>query len=191
MSTPSLGELADRGRAPATAFIIALAVRASALVSELGSPRARDFVATLVEDLWRACAGSPFDAEGWERELRALPEASIDDSHDPRYYAMRALGLIVDAVHAVNEPRLGELLVSASEGALDLAGDIEYRLRNAVGVETRLEHGESMAQRENFLLLMNSPLTPRAMSSEHLHASLQQGVEPYASAARTLRLAVK
>ena len=66
------------------------------------------------------------DAKGWKALMMALPEADIDDSHDPRYFAMRALGLLVDSINATEKEHAVETAISACGGKWDLLSDIEF-----------------------------------------------------------------
>lgn len=79
-----------------------------------------------------------------ERRIRSLEEASIDDSNDPRYYAMRALGILMDAIGASDAANAVAAARAACEGTVDLADDLDFIL-GAAGEETGVQAAERKA----------------------------------------------
>ena len=90
---------------------------------------------------------SPIDA-GAESQLLSVPEAHIDDSHDPRYYATRAIDLIRDLALAQDGSDPRELVVSCAEGAAALAADLDSVVSAARHASLGLEGSELTAQLE-------------------------------------------
>jgi hypothetical protein len=103
-------------------FTCACAERFHTVIVAIADAATVELSRTALEQAWSSIR-SPAPLRQIYDQLTELPEASIDDSNDPRYYAMRALGLIADAVRAANdEPE--DVAASTAGGALDLASDL-------------------------------------------------------------------
>jgi len=83
----------------------------------------------LVRDLW-ACAGragSPREAEEFERRMEAFPEVGCDDSYLLDYYAMSVMGIPLEALHVLAGGGV-ERALACSELALELLGGFRVLL---------------------------------------------------------------
>jgi len=113
----------------------------------------------IVEDLVKNSGSNDSPAPGGkESRLLSLPEAHIDDSHDPRYYATRAIDLIRDLALAEDGRDPRELVASCGEGAIALAADLDFVVSAAGHASLGLEEHELTAQQEALVGIQDAGL---------------------------------
>ncbi|TMQ09544.1 MAG: hypothetical protein E6J90_37795 [Deltaproteobacteria bacterium] len=148
-----LGTLSSCTMTQRALFTCACAERAHAVVAAIAEPITIEFSRAALEKAWNSVY-SPVSLRSTHEELVELPEAGIDDSNDPKYYVMRALGLIADALCAANDEP-DDVAASAAGGALDLASDLAH-----VSGEPTLPDLESAAQLDTLAALQMSETPP-------------------------------
>ena len=91
------------------------------------------------------------------KSIKELPESSKElDSHEPNYYAMRALGMLWHAVRSKHLETTKEALISSISSMLNLSADFDYLIGKRGKRETVLEDREMDYQQEIFRILNNS-----------------------------------
>lgn len=106
-------------------FACSCAQRLMPIITHLASATSSAECMRELEQAWSNATTAELAHEA-AAAIGRLPESSIDDSHDPKYYAMLAISVVVDAVHATGgEVRAAQ---SAAAGALDVATYFDYVL---------------------------------------------------------------
>lgn len=157
-------------------FTCACAERAFAVLAVIASPPTVDCARLAMNRAWLSIRAPESLTADYE-QLSALPEAHIDDSNDPRYYAMRALGILADAISAASEDG-DDVAISCAGGALDLANDIAF----STGDDT-LSSLELTAQHETLALLRNAH---EPLLDEKIRLQALTSTAPFLRAARAL-----
>jgi hypothetical protein len=114
------------GRAGFAIFAAACATRLTPVFESFartGKGRYTDWLA----QLW-VCIGAPDPAlsRELEQQIKAAPEAAVDDSHRPGYYAMRALGVLFYAVQVLAADDMAAAALRCSRAAGSLLRDLDY-----------------------------------------------------------------
>jgi hypothetical protein len=157
-------------------FTCACAERVQPVVVTIASPTTTEFSRSALDEAWRS-AGTPVVLSDVHDELASLPEAQIDDSNDPGYYAMRALGLVADALrNSGSAPE--DVAASAGGGALDLASDLAM-----VADEPSLPGLEATAQINTLAALRANQALP---SSEELQRIGRDATDAFSRAAKSI-----
>jgi hypothetical protein len=97
-----------------------------------------------------ACIGSPDPARNRElqQQIKAAPEAFVDDSNRPDYYAMRVLGVLFYAVQVLAAGDMEAAVLRCSRAAVSLLRDLDYALDTPPGSAGALAELELRAERE-------------------------------------------
>jgi hypothetical protein len=144
-------------------FVCACAERVLGILEVLAQPQSTQFCRRALEYVWAGTSLSPTLVD----DLSVLPEASIDDSNDPRYYAMLAMGLVNDALQPIDE--MNETAPSASGGALDLASSIDYITKTS-----RLAGLEAQAQAATLQILQSNDIEAVVPKLHELNVSTSE-----------------
>jgi hypothetical protein len=143
-------ELADRIQRTDPASLAAFATGCATRVAPVFRAFARSTNPLVfdkwVEDLW-ALVDHPSEQRAQElaAEIEKVPEASVDDSERPDFYAMRALSAVAYAAQTLVGEDSVQAALWASEATLSLLRDFDYVL---VRSDDTLEAGEAGAQAE-------------------------------------------
>lgn len=78
--------------------------------------------------------------------LDGLPESLVDDSNDDRHHAMRAIGIIMDAIVATDRVVATKYAHSASEGMANLAADLDFILVKETNNPPSVDTAEQLSQ---------------------------------------------
>lgn len=117
-------------RKQAALFAASCATRVSYVFISLAKETPPSEMTEWVDQLWSQLPTlSAERARVLEERVWSVPEANVDDSHLPEYWAMRALGVLHDALHVVFEEDLPEWTLSCSRSALALLSDMDFYLR--------------------------------------------------------------
>jgi len=148
VTTPA--ELLDHRNGPGAlaAFAAGCAARLTPVFeafARTGKGRYADWLA----QLW-TCIGSPDPSRsrGLEQRIMAAPEASVDDSNRPDYYAMRALGVLFYAVQVLTADDMAAAVLRCSRAAGSLLRDFDFVLGGPPGSAGSLAGLELRAERE-------------------------------------------
>jgi hypothetical protein len=124
--------------------------------------------------LWSVLVSDGDTAQAAEaaEALGALPEAQVDDSHDPEYFAMLALSVLAYALEAsrAEGPEPAEW---ASGALLNLTADIDQIIARGTAAEVidprnpppprEFEAQDAAFQTETIRTLQSDPALPRAL----------------------------
>jgi len=151
MTTPA--ERVDRLDGPASraefaALAAACATRLAPVFESFartGKGRYADWLAQL-----GACISSPDPARTRElqQQIKAAPEAFVDDSNRPDYYAMRVLGVLFYAVQVLAAGDMEAAVLRCSRAAVSLLRGFDYVLDTPPGSAGALAELELRAERE-------------------------------------------
>jgi hypothetical protein len=99
--------------------------------------------------LW-SCAGSldTVQAHHLQEQLRMAPEASVDDSHRPDYYAMRVFGVLLYGIQVILGSNPIESAILCAEEAISILRDFDYALGSHAGSPRSLVDMEVQAEEE-------------------------------------------
>src|SRR5215831_5077802 len=147
MTTPA--ELLDQRNGPVglAAFAAGCATRLT-LVFEAFARTGKGRYADWLAQLW-TCIGSPNPSRsrGLEQRIMAAPEAYVDDSNRPDYYAMRALGVLFYAVQVLTADDMAAAVLRCSRAAGALLHDFDFALGAPPGSAESLAGLELRAER--------------------------------------------
>jgi hypothetical protein len=158
-------ELQSLGLGGSRVFAVACACRVQIVVGHFGQTETKVECDRILDELWALVAAGDDNraaSERLRRRLENLPEASIDDPYRRGYYAMRALGVVADAISAVGEETLDgaqSAASAASDGAVSLAADIAFEA-GQVDRTPRLSDIEERAEAEMVRMLDAAPEHP-------------------------------
>lgn len=120
--------LEQLGRSGQVAFAAGCAQAISPVIERLGSTETVAAARLACELMWSAARGLDVDVADQAEALLELPEADIDDSHQPAYLCMSALGVVSDAIESVRSESPLESAMFASEGVWGLLGGVDLVL---------------------------------------------------------------
>jgi hypothetical protein len=144
------------GRAGYAAFAAGCAARLGPVFESFartGHGRYADWLAEL-----QACIDAPELARSrkLQGQVKAAPEASIDDSNRPDYYAMRALGVLFYAVQVLSAGDMAAAALRCARASLALLRDFDYVLSTPAGSPGAFTGLELRAERESLDMLKSS-----------------------------------
>lgn len=112
-------------------FCAACAEQVSPVFRALASPRGMDGFMDALEFVWSSFMDdeAPQKAAGFRELIDSSEDSAIDDSDNPRYYAMRSLGVLAACLDAIGSPDGLAASRAACAGALNLANNLDFLLR--------------------------------------------------------------
>lgn len=151
MTTPA--ELVDQLNGPAdraefVIFAVACATRLTPVFESFARTDKGRYADWLAQ-VW-ACMGSqdPARSRELQRQVMAAPEAAVDDSNRPDYYAMRVLGVLFYAVQVLAADDMAAAALQCSQAVGSLLRDFDYVLGTPPGSPSVLARLELRAERE-------------------------------------------
>ena len=110
-------------------FALACASRVGGVVRYFGTSQAKAAFDKVIARLWCLAIEGSLDGEQLQTDILNTPDAEIDDCYRRGYYAMRSLGVLVDAIEAFqsdSEQGVEDAAQAAADGVCSLAADIFY-----------------------------------------------------------------
>jgi hypothetical protein len=99
-----------------------------------------------VSQLWACIPPLDDKLHELERQVTSAPEANVDDSLRPDYYAMRALGVILHAIRVLLDEDAVQQATWCSEEAISILRDFDYILETPADSAGSLATLERRAQ---------------------------------------------
>lgn len=117
-------------------FAAACASRTAGVLQHFASEISTTECAFIIDELW-TLASNPDRKKQSElrRRISLLPEASIDDPYERQYYAMRAMGVVDEAIGACGAESELTFANAASDAAISLASDLTFETGIAIPEE--------------------------------------------------------
>jgi hypothetical protein len=146
-----------------TANCAAGAERIFPIVDELGTDTSKRLCREALDHFWNSWILNPIDAESaakWSTSVRALPEATEQDSNKPGYYVSLAVSVVWDALQSLSSTETRKILKSSISGMLGVSADLDYLVRKYTNQAGRLREQEVANQERIFELIGNQPPIP-------------------------------
>jgi hypothetical protein len=137
--------IATLGRSGASLFALGCATHVGSVVKHFGAEDTIAEYSRVIDELWNAINRT--DVAYLRGRIDSVSDASIDDPYRRGYYAMRALGVVWDAletVSAVSDAAAFDAAKASSDGASSLANDLAYEAN--AGDTASLEEAEEVFQ---------------------------------------------